>query len=249
MIVAVFKELLKKEELKDSKDEFILLDRIESDSDNVLNLNQALLLSDAGLKVIVQINDINDFVKLEIFAVNNPLADIVYVHADTDLISHFTFTTDKELTKQQMKFIDIEYQEVPLNLNVLKVKDVDFFIEPTRTLKRLVRYYSRKYPLIFLNKNSKYSLISGITKDGGTTTLFSDNICTIFKDRQDTEDINYYLELNISSSEELKKIITYYIDDSFTKEIDNEVFLEAQFSAKSLSKIYDKLYVLASLYL
>ena len=147
-------------------------------------------------------------------------------------------------------YSDNELDEIFRDSSVLHVKT-------DSSLDVAIETHIKENLYLYDNLTSSSELVDALPKNSETkATLFTQNICTISKDRVDTgevssEECNYYLELNIENTEELNRLLsTYfcaYVSSHNKKEDSSEFSINAFFSVKSMSEAISKIYHLTNI--
>lgn len=150
-------------------------------------------------------------------------------------------------------YSDNELDEIFRDSSVLHVKT-------DSSLDVAIETHIKENLYLYDNLTSSSELVEALSKNPDTkATLFTQNICTIYKDRVDTgevssEECNYYLDLNIENTEELKRLISAYFGayiSSHNKKEDSsdssEFSINAFFSVKSKSEAIRKIYYISDI--
>jgi hypothetical protein len=139
------------------------------------------------------------------------------------------------------------YSENSMN-RVFKNSNVEF-IKTDEPLHNVINKHIKDNTFMYDNITSNYEFVSGLSKNKKEySTLHTENIITIYKDRFSENDKNYlyYLEIDIETSDDVKRIFKNYIS-SIDKKQSESLYLKGLLTASSVGDITEKLYIIMSL--
>jgi len=147
-------------------------------------------------------------------------------------------------------YSDNELDEIFRDSSVLHVKT-------DSSLDVAIETHIKENLYLYDNLTSSHELVDALPKNSDTkATLFTKNICTIYKDRSGTGEVNsekcnYYLDVNIENTDELNRLISAYfgsyISSRNKKEDSSEFSICAFFSVKSKSDAISKIYHISNI--
>lgn len=248
MIVAIYKGMNTEVLTEDEPNKHVNLNFLNGDGSK--NFNTAVLLNNVGYTVLLTYKNFEELTMLLEYAKHKDHVTVFVVYPEVSLYKMFiepdvynktSLSTISVIANEKIKellhiseILDANEDE---HIIVKKVDKKDF------SLKQIVSELYYNYIEINDFRTSTHKLFGGLTRDDNITlTMFSDNIVTISQELN--EDKKYSLEVDIKDSDDLYKVLKYYVDDAIRKEDVFEFEINFCVEENKLSSIYDYFYKL-----
>jgi hypothetical protein len=190
----------------------------QDDEKTVTNIGFSKLYSDLGVIVLLIVKDAVEMSVVKKAVEEDKSLNVLFIYSENSI--------DKVFKNSDVKFIKTE--------------------EP---LHHVINKHIEDNTFLYDNITSNYEFVSGLSKNKKEhATLHTENIVTIYKDRfsENDRDYLYYLELDIETSDDVKRIFKNYIS-SMDKKQSESLYLKGLLTAPSLGDITEKLYIIMSL--
>lgn len=253
MIVAIYKGMNTEVQTEDESNKYVNLNFLNDDKSK--SFNTAVLLNNVGYTVLLTYKNFEELTMLLEYAKHKDHVTVFVVYPNVSLYKMFiepsvcNKTSLSTMLVIAKKIKDLRHISGILDtiedehIIVKKIDRKDF------SLKQIVSELYYNYIEINAFRTSTHKLFGGLTRDNNITlTMFSDNIVTISQELN--EDKKYSLEVDIKDSDDLYKVLKYYVDDAICKEDVFEFEINFCVEENKLSSIYDyfyKLYAINSL--
>lgn len=224
MIICTHEMLISKsvtKNLSDSQIEVSLFDK----NKGLTHIGLMRLMSDIGLTVILKIKNYSEMSYIKSIIENTENLDVLFVYPD--------------IKSDDIKKIDVMFKDTSLS-----------FIKTNESLLSVLEKHKKENKSLYENYTSTQIFISGLSKNiDESATLFTNNICTLYKDRTSVSDEQFfYLDVDIDNGQELTRLLKYYINDEYEYDSIENISLKTLFMTKSMLDLYDKMHLLMALF-
>lgn len=207
MIVAIYKGLGAERLIEDNQ--YYTVKLYKDENKDSTNLRLAQMMSDLGHIVIIQINSFEDMTTFYNNVINDASFKTLIIYPSTTFFADENFSKTELMKLNELFERERKYKD---NTSIVTVKE----LRPT--LNKIIQKHKETHSNLYENLTSKYEFISGLSRDENkSANLFTDNICTILKDRDDldffydyNDELKYYVELDIKNSQELERLFNFY---------------------------------------
>lgn len=221
MIICTHTKLITADVRKHLSDSQIEISLFDKDNKSLTQLGLLRLMSDIGLTVILTVKNYLQMAYMKSIVENTKNLDMLFVYPDIE---------SDDIKKIDMLFKDFTLGVIKTNEALLSVLDK----------------HRKENKSLYENLTSTQVFINGLSKKTDeSATLFTNNICTVFKHRSDdVEEELFFLDIDIDNGQELTRLLKYYINENYEYDIVENIVLKTSFMAKSLLTLQDKMYLL-----
>ena len=219
MIICAHEQICSPHLNKNLDDKYVEIYLYKDIKQKFTNIGVARLLSDVGFTVVIRIKDFAEMlIAKETFENYHDINTLfIYPDANTD-----------DSTKIDGLFKDVAKS---------------YFIKTNESLSVVLERHKKENFGLYNYISSSHVFIDGISKNSNEdATLFTSNILTIYKDRNDVQNSEYqfYIDVDIETCDDLDRIIKEY-ELSNVSENSCDISVKCTIIGKHMSAVLDKL--------